>query len=196
MATFSNPGKKVIKPSYLAHIVLKTSPSQFDKMVSFYKTLLSAEARFEAGPLSFLSYDEEHHRIAIVAIPDTKPRDPKAAGLLHFAFTFNSLHDLALAYKQRQANGIEPYWCVNHGTTTSIYYHDPDGNDIETQVENFATLEEASGFMMTPEFAENPIGVDFDPEDLIKRLESGEDEKAIKKRPNVGPRDTSSVPDI
>ncbi|KAH7336223.1 Glyoxalase/Bleomycin resistance protein/Dihydroxybiphenyl dioxygenase [Rhexocercosporidium sp. MPI-PUGE-AT-0058] len=188
MATLSNPGKTVIKPSHLAHIVLKTSPSQYGTMVSYYKTFLSADARFEEGPLTFLSYDEEHHRIAIISVPDTKPRDPKAAGLLHFAFTFNSLHDLALAYKQREANGIEPYWCVNHGPTTSMYYHDPDGNDIETQVDNFASLEEADAFMKSAEFAENPIGADFEPEELIKRLESGEDEAAIKKRANVGPR--------
>lgn len=193
MATLSNPGKTVIKPSYLAHIVLKTQPSQFPKMVSYYKTFLSADARYEAGPLAFLSYDDEHHRLAIVSMPDIKPRDPKAAGLLHFAFTFNSLHDLALAYKQRLANGIEPYWCVNHGPTTSMYYHDPDGNDIETQVENFATLEEADAFMKSEAFAENPIGADFDPEVFVKRLESGEDEEVIKRREDVGPR---GIPDI
>jgi len=193
MATLSNPGKTVIKPSYLAHIVLKTQPSQFPRMVSYYKTFLSADARYEAGPLAFLSYDDEHHRIAIVSMPDIKPRDPKAAGLLHFAFTFNSLHDLALAYKQRLENGIEPYWCVNHGPTTSMYYHDPDGNDIETQVENFATLEEADAFMKSEAFAENPIGADFDPEVFVKRLESGEDEEVIKRREDVGPR---GIPDI
>ena len=193
MATLSNPGKTVIKPSYLAHIVLKTQPSQFPKMVSYYKTFLSADARYEAGPLAFLSYDDEHHRIAIVSMPDIKPRDPKAAGLLHFAFTFKSLHDLTLAYKQRLANGIEPYWCVNHGPTTSMYYHDPDGNDIETQVENFATLEDADAFMKSEAFAENPIGADFDLEDFVKRLESGEDEEVIKRREDVGPR---GIPDI
>ena len=67
---------------------------------------------------------------AIIAIPNTKPRDPDASGLLHIAFTFGSLQDLALAYLQRKENGILPYWCVNHGPTTSMYYKDPDGNDV------------------------------------------------------------------
>ena len=93
-----------------------------------------------------------------------------------------------MAYRQRKANGIEPYWCTNHGPTTSIYYHDPDGNDIETQVENFDSVEEANEFIRGPLFKENPIGVDFDPEDLIKRLEAGEDEKVIKTRVEQGPR--------
>lgn len=50
------------------------------------------------------------------------------------------------------------------------------------------SMDEANDFMMTPEFAENPIGVDFVPEDLIKRLESGESDESIKKRPKIGPR--------
>ena len=44
--------------------------------------------------------------------------------------------------------------------------------------------------MVSKEFAMNPIGTDFEAEDLIKRLESGEDEKSIKKRVEIGPRFT------
>ncbi|PMD66541.1 uncharacterized protein K444DRAFT_624042 [Hyaloscypha bicolor E] len=123
-------------------------------------------------PIS-LAHDEKHHRIAIAGLPGSVPKDPNAAGLFHFAFIFNSLTDLALAYRQRLAHGLEPYWCVNHGPTTSIYYHDPDGNDIETQVDNFNTIEEANEFLKSPFFAENPIGRNFDPEELIRRLEAG-----------------------
>jgi hypothetical protein len=79
-------------------------------------------------------------------------------------------------------------WSVNHGVTTSIYYADPDGNQLETQVDSFETVEEANAYMASKDYAENPIGVDFDPEDLIKRLQSGEDKVSILKRPNIGPR--------
>lgn len=67
-------------------------------------------------------------------------------------------------------------------------YRDPDGHEVETQIENFATNEEATGFMRSAEFDENPIGVDGVPEVLIKRLESGELKVALKKRPKSGPR--------
>jgi len=77
---------------------------------------------------------------------------------------------------------------VNHGPTTSIYYKDPDGNKIETQVDNFPTVQEAGAFMVTPQFMENPVGVDFDPEELVARLRSGEDWTSIMKRPEIGPR--------
>ena len=40
-------------------------------------------------------------------------------------------------------DSIKPYWCINHGLTTSLYYHDPDDNAVELQVDNFASSEEA-----------------------------------------------------
>lgn len=185
---FNNAGTTVVRPRYLAHVVLKTMPETFKGMVQFYKTFLNAEASYENDFLSFLTYDEEHHRVAIGVFPGTGPRAPGSAGLAHFAFTFANLHELALAYIQRKANGIVPFWCVNHGPTTSMYYKDPDGNEIETQVDNFDNNEDTDVFMRSPMFAENPIGTEFDPADLIRRLESGEDEKSIKKRLEIGKR--------
>jgi catechol-2,3-dioxygenase len=185
---YDEPGEKVIKPSKLAHVVLRTTAEHFKSMVNFYKTFLSGEASYENDFLSFITYDEEHHRVAIATVPGTVPKDPKAAGLHHMAFTFGSLEDLALAYRQRKARGILPVWCVNHGVTTSMYYADPDGNQIETQVDAFQTTEEAIAYMESQDFAENPIGVDFDPEELVERLRRGEDHAEILKRPNIGPR--------
>lgn len=173
----------------MAHIVFKTPNSNtFRAMVDFYKTFLNAKASYENEMLSFLTYDEEHHRVAIGIFPGTEARDPKSAGLAHVAFTYGSLRELAMAYRQRKANGIVPFWCINHGPTTSMYYRDPDGNEIETQVDNFDTVEEVDAFMAGKEFAQNPIGSEYDPEDLIRRLEANEDDKSIKKRVEIGVR--------
>lgn len=163
-------------------------------MVAFYKAFLGAHATYENDLLSFLTYDDEHHRIAIANIPGTLDKASNSAGLEHIAFTFNSLGDLLKAYQLRKARKIMPVWCVNHGPTTSIYYQDPDGNQIETQVDNFETVEEANSMMGSAEFMENPFGVDFDPENLMRRVQSGEDEKLLKKRPNIGPRGLDSIP--
>ena len=189
--TMSISATKVRSPSMLAHVVLRTG--NFEKMVNYYKTFLGAHASFENEAISFLRYDEEHHRIAIMGIPTTEAKAPQAAGLHHISFTFDSLDDLAAAYTERKALGITPTLCLNHGPTTSIYYTDPDANMIETQVDNFDTAEKASEFMASKEFEENPIGTDFDPEDLIKRLESGESHESIKKRVEIGPRALGSV---
>jgi len=189
---FDRSVEKVLSPSKLAHIVLRTA--RFKPMVDFYKTFLGAKATYENDFLSFLTYDDEHHRIAIASVPGTSDKIPTSSGLEHIAFTFETLDDLALAYAQRKAIGILPIWSVNHGPTTSIYYQDPDGNQIETQVDNFDTIEAANEFMVSKSFAENPIGVDFDPEDLIMKLKSGVDQATLKKRNNIGPRGIDRIP--
>jgi catechol-2,3-dioxygenase len=188
---FDQQGQKVLSPSKLAHVVLRTNTTNFRRMVDFYKTFLGAYATYENDSLAFLTYDDEHHRVAILGLPDpsdTTPTVRSPTGLEHIAFTFDSLTDLALSYRQRKARGISPFWCINHGPTTSIYYKDPDGNKIETQVDNFDTAEAANEFMMSDMFAQNPFGTDFDPEELIERLRRGEKEEEIKKRVEIGPR--------
>lgn len=189
---FNKPSTTVIPPAKLAHVVLRTG--KFSEMVSFYKTFLGAQATYENPFLSFLTYDAEHHRIAIASVPGTGPKQRTTAGLEHIAFTFNSLEDLCLAYRQRKNRGILPIWSVNHGPTTSIYYQDPDGNQLETQVDNFDTVEAANDFMNSKEFAENPVGTDFDPEELINRLEQNQNDNLLKKRQEIGPRGIDSIP--
>jgi hypothetical protein len=76
----------------------------------------------------------------------------------------------------------------------SIYYEDPDGNQVETQVDCFENAGDANAFMTSKEFGENPIGVDFIPEEIIARLEKGEDAKKIMRREGTGKRDLAGVP--
>jgi hypothetical protein len=87
-----------------------------------------------------------------------------------------------------------PFWCVHHGVTISIYYHDPDGNILETQYDVFPESEAADEFMRSPAFEENPIGADFDPEEFIARIQGGESLPSLTKRPDIGPRGIDSVP--
>ena len=132
---FDHPGDKVRSPSKLSHVVLRTN--NFQKMKKFYKTFLGAHPTHEDENFSFMTYDGEHHRIGIFNIPQLGSKNPGTSGLEHVSFTFETLSDLAISYLQRKANGIEPFWATNHGPTTSVYYKDPDGNILETQVENF-----------------------------------------------------------
>ena len=183
---FDNPGDKVLSPSVLAHVVLRTA--NFAKMRDFYLTFLGGTVTYGNDFLCFITYDHEHHRIALIGIPGTSPKVPTSSGLEHVAFTFPTLSDLFLAYRQRKVHGILPVWSVNHGPTTSLYYKDPDGNMLETQVDNFDTNEAANAFMSSKYFAENPIGTDIDPEDLIARIKNGEADEVLKQRVENGPR--------
>jgi catechol-2,3-dioxygenase len=177
---------KVNSPISLAHVVFRTA--NFSGMIEFWRTFLGAEVTHKGEAIAFLRYDSEHHRIAIIAVPDLVPKAPKTTGLDHVSFSYETLHDLAETYLQRKSLGIKPTWCINHGPTTSIYYKDPDGNSIETQVDNYESPEEANKFMTSNFFAENPIGTDFDPDELVARLNAGEDERVLKARVEIGPR--------
>lgn len=182
----------IVAPAKLAHIVLRTS--RFAEMIDWYKNVFAAHAAFENEQVAFLTYDDEHHRIALANIPDLAPQPVGAAGVHHFAFTYGSLDDLLRNHDHLRSIGIEPVWTVNHGPTTSFYYADPDGNQIELQVDNFDTVEEAGAFFFTDAFALNPLGVDIDPDDLRRRLQAGEDERTLKARPEGGPRGLQDIP--
>ena len=163
-----------ISPRKLAHVVLRTR-SNLDAMVQWYCVVLGAQIVFNAGGrLVFLSYDDEHHRIAIAASPDLTERPPRAAGLDHIAFTYDDINALLTTYERLKQEGILPFVCINHGPTTSLYYNDPDHNRIELQVDNFTDMTEATA-LMQEQFSINPVGAEFDPEELLARLRSGAD---------------------
>ena len=185
-AEIGQTAEKVLSPSSLAHVVFRTS--KYHEMVTFWTTFLGASIVHADQTLTFLKYDGEHHRIAIISMPESTPRPSTAAGMHHVAFSFDSLHNLIKSYQQRKASGMMPTWCVNHGPTTSIYYQDPDGNSIETQVDNFDDVDQANDFMAGGNFAENPIGTDFEPEALAHKLHLGIEEKSLKKRIEIGAR--------
>lgn len=126
--TISNGTKKVTAPVKLAHVVLRSN--NMDRLAEWYVTFLGGRLVLRNPVISFITYDDEHHRIAIVNMPEIENKIRNSAGLEHIAFTFGSLKELLTSYKERLAlpEPIKPVWCVNHRITTSIYYKDPDGN--------------------------------------------------------------------
>ena len=69
----------------------------------------------------------------------------------------------------------------------------PDGNQVELQVDNYESVAVAGEYFFSEAFTTNPIGVDFDPAELIARLKAGEDESQIKLRPASGPRGVEDI---
>ena len=178
-------GEQAVKsPIKFAHVVLKTT--RYSEMLEWWQLVLSATVRHGNDFISFLSYDDEHHRLAIVRLPHLKERDDSLSGVEHFAFTFATLGDLFSKYQQLKARGITPYWTINHGMNFSAYYRDPDGNQVELQIDAMSP-QTADEFMNSPVFAANPIGVDVDFDALIARFESGESAESIVRYPGYSP---------
>ena len=173
-----------VSPAKLAHVVLRVR--DLAKMRDWYKTVLQADVTQETGPLVFLTYDDEHHRIALVAIPGLAERDETMrVGMDHIAFTYPGLPDLLNTYERLKREGIEPFWPINHGVTLSLYYRDPEGNRIELQVDSFPNMTEGKAYMRSAAFSTNPVGVIVDPEDLLRRFKSGEAVDSLLRRPQL-----------
>ncbi len=176
----------VIVPDRLAHIVLRTPDKR--PLMDWYRDVLGARIVFENDFIGFLTYDSEHHRVAVIQMPGLTRAAPQAAGLHHVAFTYRSLGDLLDTYCRLKTAGITPAHAINHGPTTSLYYQDPDGNSVELQIDNFPSAAEAAAWFESEAFAVNPIGVDFDPDDLLARFQAGAPLTELTKRPDIGPR--------
>jgi catechol-2,3-dioxygenase len=159
-------------PKKLSHIVLQTNRRQ--EMVDWYSAVLGAEVLYDNPHICFISYDEEHHRVAFLDPGPLAERNDKAAGLNHVAFTYAGLDALSENYLRLKELGIRPQRCVNHGVTTSMYYRDPDGNQVELLVDNFATALEGNRYMRGRRTTDkNPLGISYDPDELVARVRAG-----------------------
>jgi catechol 2,3-dioxygenase-like lactoylglutathione lyase family enzyme len=159
----TNGGTKRIVPSKFAHAVLRTN--KFRQMVDWYKTVLLANVVFENEMLAFMTYDDEHHRLAIAGFPGIVDRAPHSAGLDHLAYTYSSLGDLVATYERLKEAGITP----------------------AVPIDNFETMEQMKGFFRSNDFAKNPIGVSFDPDELARQFHAGVPEAELRKyRPEAG----------
>lgn len=160
-----------IVPSKLAHYVIRAK--RWDAMLAWYRRVFHLHTSFEAPVIAFLTYDDEHHRIAFLNTAHLPAPERQQTGIDHVAFSYASLADLLNTWERLKGEGIEPFWCINHGMSTSMYYRDPDGNEIELQVDNFPTMDACKAWFASPQFAANPIGVDFDPAVLLQKLRAG-----------------------
>ncbi|MGW6457198.1 VOC family protein [Streptomyces sp. NPDC055078] len=171
-------------PQKLAHVVLYSS--QVPAMRDWYVKVLDGHVVYETPAGAFVTYDDEHHRIAIAEpnaaaeltdeaaeLAGGDPEGGRSKALGHIAFTYATLKELLENWERLAEDSVLPFLAVNHGPTTSMYYADPDGNHIELQIDNFATVEEGTAFMQSDGFAANPFGETFDPADKLAELRAG-----------------------
>lgn len=174
-------------PAYkLSHLVLRSARPSESK--DWYCTVLNAKVIFgeDGGNGYGITFDEEHHRLAILGMPEKDVEKQNAlgdfyaqidkrramSGLEHVSFTFDGLGKLFANYKRLKKIGIAPVMCVNHGPVMSMYYLDPDGNSVELQTDTMA-MDQAFEFMYGPEFAENSVGAPYDPDELCDMYDAG-----------------------
>jgi len=106
-------------------------------MLRWYGIVIGARVRNQNPAISFLTFDDEHHRFAfldlsVIDLAGTEPETTSWTGV------------------DCKANSIEPNWCVYHGLTISMCYADPDGNQMEFQLDAFDSVRPASNGVILP----------------------------------------------
>ena len=98
-----------IRPSRFVHVVYRTR--QFDKMIAWYRAVFDCRVQYRTPVLAFLTYDDEHHRVALINLDAVAPdasHDGKrgAVGVDHVAYTYDRVEDLVENYAQLKEKGI------------------------------------------------------------------------------------------
>jgi catechol-2,3-dioxygenase len=159
------------KPKF-AHVVFQTG--QPTRMRDWYCAVLDGHVVYQDKALCFITFDEEHHRVALLTPPVALERkSPTTAAAHHVAYTFEHLDELLERYEMLRDKGIVPAVSIAHGVTTSMYYQDPDGNFVELQIDRFAEPDQATEYMHGPEYAADSVGPAFDPEAMVAARRAG-----------------------
>jgi catechol-2,3-dioxygenase len=155
-----------IRPKF-HHMNLKTTRLQ--EMIDFYRALVGVEVVFQDEVGAWLTNDEANHRIALLAFPNLvdDPDRENHTGMHHSAFEYGRFEELNASYLRLKRSGIFPALCLDHGMTLSYYYADPDGNNVELQVDCFGDWTSSKEWMRSSqEFEANPIGELVDPDQI------------------------------
>ncbi len=124
----------------LGHVVLKVRDRE--RAEAFYEGVLGLRvaARDKDFPMTFYTLGD-HHDLAIMAVgddagsPDARLPDKSDVGLAHVAFKIGDGMDAlreAKAHFEAAGVAVTP---IDHGISKSLYFHDPDGNQLEVYVD-------------------------------------------------------------
>lgn len=161
-------------PAYISHLGIRAK--RLKEMVVWYQTVFQARTQHENEFLAFMTFDDEHHRFVIFEDESTVDRPENASGIDHIGYGLAGFGDLVATYERLKLEKIVPFLNLNHIFTTSLYYHDPDGNEVELSVDNFSTKAECEAFVRSDAMAEigrPPFGYSFDPDELSRLFHDG-----------------------
>jgi catechol 2,3-dioxygenase len=126
--------KFIIHPAArIGHLNLKVA--DMGRALAFYCDVLGFRIRrYRPGcRLAFLGAGETSFDLAITTDMGQEGSPPSAGctGLDHFAIRYPSRQDLARAYRHLMECGVELREATDHWIAESLYFDDPDGNQVE-----------------------------------------------------------------
>ncbi len=183
------PGAVTSMPSpRKIHHVHIFSDENFDAMVEFYLKVFNAEiVAVNPRGLTFMTFDDHDHRIVIIPRPGWGTKADRPIGVSHVAFCYASLGELIFVYKKMKEWEVPVHQFVNHGNSTAFYYLDPDGNRVETMMDNYTPLQTQDykrHYQWSEEFGE--MGeANFDPDKMVQLYDSGVPDDILLDREEV-----------
>ena len=121
----------MINPERIGHVVLKVR--DLNRSRRFYSEVLGLDVMSEVPNIVFLaSHRRDHHEIALleIGVGAEAPRFQQV-GLSHVAFRVSEEAELVKGYRELKERKVPISFTAHHGITKSVYFLDPDGNQLE-----------------------------------------------------------------
>lgn len=107
-------------------------------MVQFYSELFGlrvtdrGRGRTFKNDLVFMSADPEHHQLVISS---GRPAEASLSTIMQLSFEADAIDDLRRAQARAPQLGGTQLFTLNHGDALSLYFQDPERNNVEVYVD-------------------------------------------------------------
>ena len=119
----------------VGHVVIKMR--DLDAAKRFYRDILGMKITDEREGFGvFFRFQDYHHDIAVFKVTEDAVAPQKnQVGLAHIALVADSFDTVKGMYQRLKAHDVPIVRTVDHGITKSVYFKDPEGNELEIYCE-------------------------------------------------------------
>ncbi len=119
----------------VGHVVLKMR--DLDAAKRFYNGVLGMKIADEREDRNvFFRFDDYHHDIAVFKVnEDAAAPERNQVGLAHVALVADSFETVKAMHQRLKEHDVQGIRTADHGVTKSIYFKDPEGNELEIYCE-------------------------------------------------------------
>ncbi len=141
-----------------------------EKMVDFYTGVMGL-TETDRGEITrggtrikmvFLSGEpRDHHQIALIGEP-ARQAEQGAVLLNQISFRLDSMATLRALKKTAEKAGVTDFRPVTHGNAWAVYFHDPEGNQVEAFVDSPYYVHQPLG---------DPLDLSLSDEEIVRQTE-------------------------
>jgi catechol 2,3-dioxygenase len=119
----------------VGHVVIKMR--DLDAAKRFYRDILGMQITDEREGFGvFFRFHDYHHDIAVFKVgEDAAAPQKNQVGLAHIALVADSFDTVKAMYRRLKEHDVPIVRTVDHGITRSVYFKDPEGNELEIYCE-------------------------------------------------------------